>query len=900
MQAAGEKLEHQDCIESRLLFWAGALPESPALLGIGTQPLSYAGLYRQIEETVQNLNALGIGRRDRVALALPNGPDSAACCLSVASGATAIPLNPASTASEFSSYFSDLRPEAIVVDVKSNSPAADVADSLGIRVLRMISDSRQPAGTFQLEGSSNGRTPQRTGFAQAEDVALLLQTSGTTSRPKMARLTHRNLCAGARNNQIIYGLTPQDRCLNLTPMYLSQGLVLSVLTSVLSGGSVVCTPGLHLSTFFDWLEAYQPTWFSTPPTNLQSILTRGAKRPELTTCLRFIRSSSSSLSQKLADDLEEFFVGVPVLDTYGTTEASSSIAVNPSGRRKAGSAGVAAGACEIAIMDANGTILPPGEVGEVVIRGPNVIAGYENDPEANATSFEGEWLRTGDLGTQDADGYLFLKGRKKEIINRGGQKISPQEIDDVLLAHPAVAEVATFPIPNERLGEEIGSAVVLRDRVSQSQSFEMELREYAAARLADFKVPRRFFFLDQIPKSQAGKLQRLRLAEQLGASEPASTVPKREASPPMTDANIPSGLLETLLTQIWEDMLDRRPIGMEDDFFELGGDSLLGARLLARVDRIFGKKLTVAWFFEAPTIRRMAKILQSAGSSIVASQVIGIRSSGSHPPLYVISPQPLIRALTLRLLDDQPLFGISDVDSSTLPEPYRLEDIAARQVAALREFQPEGPYLLAGWCADGIIAYEMAQQLRAQGQSVPLVVMFDSFNRSRSTNESRWFAWSRRLSFHLAALSEMNSKRAMRYCLERMAAVSAKFRESTWRVLYKLQLRTNRRLDPGMRMAERIVRLAVNQYCPQPYPGRVLLIRAEKRPLSSRADAAFGWRNLIDDLTVTDVPGNHRDIFGEPNVAVMANSINAKLLETRGLSEANQDDSPWSVVVTNP
>ncbi|MBS0562659.1 MAG: AMP-binding protein, partial [Proteobacteria bacterium] len=257
------------------------------------------------------------------------------------------------------------------------------------------------------------------------------------------------------------------------------------------------------------------SWYTAVPTMHQTILGL-AKRHEETiknARLRFIRSSSSSLPPQVMQALEETF-GVPVIEAYGMTEASHQMASNPLPPRArfAGCVGIAAGP-DVAIMDDDGTLLPPGSIGEVVIRGRNVTAGYENNPDANAKAFTNGWFRTGDQGVMDAEGYLRLTGRLKEIINRGGEKISPIEVDTIVMDHPAVAQCLTFALPHAMLGEEVAAAVVLREGHAAT---DHELHDFASKHLASFKVPRKWVFLDEIPKGATGKLMRIGLAEKLG------------------------------------------------------------------------------------------------------------------------------------------------------------------------------------------------------------------------------------------------------------------------------------------------------------------------------------------------------------------------------------------------
>jgi acyl-CoA synthetase (AMP-forming)/AMP-acid ligase II len=334
----------------------------------------------------------------------------------------------------------------------------------------------------------------------------------------MVALTQGNLCASAANVAASLALGPGDRCLNVMPLFHIHGLVAAVMASLHAGGSVFCAPGFNALRFFGWLEESRATWYTAVPTIHQAVLDRAPRNVEVLerVRLRLVRSSSAALPPQVMARLEEVF-RAPVIEAYGMTEAAHQMASNPlpPRARKPGSVGVAAGP-EIAIMDGAGRLLPAGGTGEVVIRGRNVTAGYLGNAAANASAFAGGWLRTGDQGWIDDEGYLRLTGRLKEIINRGGEKISPREVDETLLDHPAVAQAVTFALPDAKLGEEVAAVIVLREGAAAT---EAEIRDFARARLAPFKVPRRVLFLAEIPKGATGKLQRIGLAEKLGLVE---------------------------------------------------------------------------------------------------------------------------------------------------------------------------------------------------------------------------------------------------------------------------------------------------------------------------------------------------------------------------------------------
>jgi acyl-CoA synthetase (AMP-forming)/AMP-acid ligase II len=485
---------------------------APAIGAPGRPWLSHGELRELAQRTVADLNAMGIGRGDRVAMVLPNGPEMAALFVTVACAATTAPLNPAYKAEEFDFYLADLNASALIVLQGMETPARGVAVAKGIPVIELFPGEK--AGMFTLTGDHFG-TLARPGPAEAEDVALILHTSGTTSRPKIVPLRHVNVTASAIHIGAALDLAPNDVCLNIMPLFHIHGLIAAVLASLAAGGAVSCTPGFNAFKFFAQFDEVRPSWYTAVPTMHQALLVPASRNTEIIGRgrLRLIRSSSASLPPQVMTALENVF-NVPVIESYGMTEAAHQMAANPlpPAPRYPGSVGIAAGP-EVAVMADDGSLLPAGETGEVVIRGRNVTAGYEHNPDANAKAFSAGWFRTGDEGYLDEAGYLRLTGRLKEIIIRGGEKISPLEVDNVLMDHPDIAQVLTFGIPHPKLGEEVGAAVVLRDGAAGD---EHSIRDFAATRLAAFKVPRRIVFLPEIPKGATGKLMRIGLAEKLG------------------------------------------------------------------------------------------------------------------------------------------------------------------------------------------------------------------------------------------------------------------------------------------------------------------------------------------------------------------------------------------------
>lgn len=480
--------------------------------------MCYSELQHQISTIADGLYAMGIGRDSRVALVLPNGPEMAIAFLAVASCATCAPLNPSYTADDFAFYLDDLGVDALIVLAGIDSPARTIAQRLKIQILELRFDGHDPAGSFTIINTEGFADNGSVEYAHTDDVALVLHTSGTTGRPKQVRLTHANLCASAANIAATLRLTSDDRCLNIMPLFHIHGLIAAVLASIAAGSSVACTPGITGGSFFDWLDELRPTWFTAVPTMLQHILASASdfqaaiqRNP-----LRFIRSASAPLSPALMAALERCF-NAPVIEAYGMTEAAHQIASNPlpPGLRRPGSVGLAAGP-EIAICDEAGTLLPQGARGEVVIRGSNVTNSDADPMIQNSVGVKG-WLRTGDQGWLDADGYLFLTGRLKEIIKRGGETISPREIDAVIESHPGVHTAIAFGVPHRTLGEEIVAAVVKNGAMPIQES---DILEWVRNKFGMTRVPRKIYFVADLPRTESGKVRRSELPRLLGITQP--------------------------------------------------------------------------------------------------------------------------------------------------------------------------------------------------------------------------------------------------------------------------------------------------------------------------------------------------------------------------------------------
>lgn len=486
-----------------------APPEPAALIIPETGArLTYRDLADGVGRVASQLASAGVKPGDRVAMALPNGPAAIICLLAAAATATAVPLNPAYRHDEFLFYLDDTGARLLLVPATGADEAVQAAAD---RHIRVVTVDTQPSGRVALPGlpaSASAASPT------SESVALVLHTSGSTGRPKRVPLSHGRLAISAHNIATTYALTPDDVALCVMPLFHVHGLVASTLATLLTGGSIVLPERFNPLAFWRMVREQRVTWYSAVPTMHRMLLARAgnATRPAGAEGLRFIRSASAHLTPQTMHRMEEVF-GVPVLEAYGMTEAAHQIASNPPppAGRKPGSVGPGTGV-RLAIRAADGHFLGPGHAGEVVIQGPSVIAGYEGDSDADASAFVEGWFRTGDHGKLDTDGYLHLIGRIKDLINRGGEKISPVEIGALLRAHPAIDDAIAFGIPHPTWGEEVAAAVVLNGSAT-----EADLSAYCRAHLAEFKCPKKFHFVSTIPRTATGKIKRKAVMEAIMA-----------------------------------------------------------------------------------------------------------------------------------------------------------------------------------------------------------------------------------------------------------------------------------------------------------------------------------------------------------------------------------------------
>jgi acyl-CoA synthetase (AMP-forming)/AMP-acid ligase II len=568
-------------------------PNAAAIVGSHFAPVSYSELQRQIEGVRTGLRAAGFDQNARIAVAIANPAQATLAIVAISCSATAVPIDPKLTVAEVERCLRILRPDAVLALYDTPSATRTVAGQRRVPIIeaRIVQPGRLDL-TFDFPKIGSALPPDE---PNPHTPIFILHTSGTTADPNLVPFSHRNMLAVTERLQAWFGLTPQDRCLTVSPVYYSHALTTAVLPPLLTGGSTAFPANATNVDPSEWFGDLKPTWYSAGPTLHLAVLEKLEQRADARRMhsLRFVSSAGAPLSADMGQRMQAV-LGAPVLEHYGSSETAQ-IATNrpPPGRSKPGTVGIPWPDI-VSIVDDDGRELPPGERGEILIRGPSVTAGYLNAPELNLSSFVDGAYRTGDIGSLDADGFLTLHGRKKELINRGGEKIAPLEVDQALQQHPDVAQAAAYAVPHPRLGEDVAAAVILRPGAGVTPD---ALREFLVDKLAPFKIPRRIVVVDQLPKGISGKVQRRRLGDMMNGSV--------QGAAPLEDR------LHADLIQIWKKILKIDAVSVDDDFFEKGGDSLLAMDVGVELERLTGKAQPEAILFEAPTIRELAKKLTS-------------------------------------------------------------------------------------------------------------------------------------------------------------------------------------------------------------------------------------------------------------------------------------------------
>ena len=693
-------------------------PDAAAIVCSRLGSLSFGDLARHIQEIAAQFRAAGIGTASRVGVALPRGPEAALLSIAVCCTAILVPLNPNLPSAELQAELKRLRLDALIVPNDPCLPdwVSAAGDAFGLFTVTKAASCFEDVALQQVRAVCR---PRPTSPPTAQSWAALFRTSGTTGTFKRVPVTHENLLAMANKMGRWLKLTPADRSACILPISYNAGFKATLLAPLLIGCSVALPESTGPHDFERWSSELRPTWLTAAPPFLQAVVEKlrgrpgGALASSFAPSLRFVLSTASYLPPATGAELERL-LGLPVVEFYGLCEAGMMTApVLPPGTAKPGSVGrIPQG--ELAIRDDKGIFLQAGETGEVMVRGPSVMPGYLfGDIEDVPSGLQDGWLPTGDLGTVDADGFLTIVGRRKEIINRGGEKVSPYDVERALLCHPAVREAASFAVPHPRLGENVGAAVVLHRSTSLTSA---QLIDFVCDRLAPYQMPRHIQIVESLPVGATGKISRSQLSEAFANRE-------RPKVQPMAP-------LEILIADIWQRLLKRTDVGVDDDFFEIGGDSLQATEMLLELEETTHHRIEPSEVRVQLTIRHLAGILADAAAA--KREVITRVRSGQGTPLFLCHGDYTgwgfyAFRLAALLKGDGPVYLLHSMLDST-EGIETIEDMVQHHLPHIEAAAQSGPIRLAGYCHGGHAALEIAGQLERAGRTVETITLIDTFS----------------------------------------------------------------------------------------------------------------------------------------------------------------------------
>jgi oxalate---CoA ligase len=846
---------------------AAAHPDAPAIVATGLVPLSFAALAEQIEKIGKQFEAAGITGASRVGIALPRGPEAALLSIAACCHATVVPINIALSSIDLRTELERVRLDALILSDQASLPdwASGAGDDCGLFAAARAVSSFEAIRLRQVRPVRRPKPPRP---ISAQSWAVVFRTSGTTGLPKRVPVTHENLVEMARKMERWLELKPTDRSACIMPLHYNAGFKATLLVPLLAGCSVALPESAAPQDFESWVTELRPTWLTASPAFLQAVVDTLARRaadvpaPCFEHSLRFVLSTASYLSDAIRRDLERL-LAVPVVEFYGLCEAGMMTApmLRP-GESKPGSAGRIP-QDEVAIRSDTGRWLPAGEPGQVMLRGPSVMPGYlVEDIDGVPTGLHDGWLATGDIGTVDSEGFLTILGRTREIINRGGEKIAPYDVEKALLGHPAVREAAAFAVPHPRLGENVGAAVVLHDG---AQATSLQLIDFISGRLAPFQMPRQIHVVASLPVGLTGKISRSSLSSQFaGYRMPAVR---------------PAASLEILIADIWQQRLECADIGMDDDFFQIGGDSLQATEMLLDLEKTTGQRISPSDVRAQLTIRRLCEVLARAAEA--KQELLTEVRSGTGTPLFFCHGDfggwgfYAVRLARL-LAHDGPIYLLHSVlDSATGIDS--IEEMARRYLPHVVAAAPYGPIRLAGYCHGGLAALEVARQLEAVGRDIEHVILIDTFSinarpamralvpavsrafgllpgRSGHKLRGRACASLWRLAIHILAGDQAIASRVTRTVRNR----SMQFWDDSRRTTYYQ---------------------AMSRYLPPPVAADVIcLLCDEYRPKKEYAPGP--WSRLARSVWVGGIPGDHNTCISR-HADELAACIN-RMLEAKG------------------
>jgi oxalate---CoA ligase len=835
-------------------------PDAAAIVCPGLESLSFGDLARRIQQIGTQLRAAGIGPASRVGIALQRGPEAALLSVTVCCTASVLPINPNLPPAELRAELERIRLDALIVPADAGLPdwASAAGEGFGLfKATKAISSF----GEIALEQVRPIQRSRPASPVTARSWAAIFRTSGTTGASKRVPVTHENLIEMARKMERWLKLSPADRSACILPIYYNAGFKATLLAPLLIGCSVALPASTSPADIHRWLAELRPTWLTAAPAFLQAVVEKLQARVGGTPdhSLRFVLSTASFLPEATGTALERL-LAVPIVEFYGLCEAGMMTApALPPELARAGSVGrIPEG--ELAVRDDKGAFVRPGQAGEVVLRGPSVMPGYLfDDIDGVPSGLQDGWLSTGDLGIIDREGFLTIVGRTKEIINRGGEKISPYDVEKALLRHPAVREAAAFAVPHPRLGENVGAAVVLHAGVEATFP---QLIDFIYDRLAPFQMPRHIHIVESLPVGPTGKISRPQLS--------AAFAHHRRTT------QRPAASLEIVIADIWQRVLERTDIGMDDDFFEIGGDSLQATEMLLELEETTHHRIAPSDVRAQLTIRQLCETLASAAAA--KREVLTRVKSGQGTPLFLCHGDfcgwgfYAFRLAEL-LQGDGPVYLLHSVLDSTMGIDT-IEEMARRYLPDIAAVAPSGPIRLAGYCHGGLAALEVARHLEGAGRTVDKIVLIDTFSINARPLMRAIVPLVSIASRFVPGASGRRLRRSALPSLWRLVShILAGDRAIARRVTRTIQTRKMRVWDTSRRTT---YYRAMSEYLPPRIRAEMICLLSEEYSTKKDYDVE-PWEHLAHTVRAARIPGEHNTCISR-HVGDLAACINRMIV----------------------
>lgn len=808
---------------------ASRSPDSLAVIPFDRPPVSYRNLRNILWGNIRQLTALEIQNQTRIGFISTDAYEMVQWIYSVSSLCIAVPIDANLSETQYSTLFELMKLDFIILGKDLDETIQSIVEAARIPIIRI---KEEPIPAFDHPSNSD------------DDICLLLTTSGTTSKPKLVPITSRNLFVSNHDRSVFFELTHKDCALIPTP--LSRGIAINVMLSThIAGGSIALMSGFNHADFFKLLEKHPISWFNASPAVMASIVSyANEKRLHISSpAIRFIRSGGAPLSNNLKRKLEKLF-SVQVVKSYGITEVGTICSTyNQNIEGKSGSVGISVGS-EIKIHN-----------GEVLVKGENVFPGYLDAPEIKQDTFLDGWFRTGDLGRIDEDGFVYIVGRIKEMINRGGEKISPYEVEEYLERNPSIKQAVVFPRIDNQGNEEVAAAIVLKDKRDIDA---LGLRNFLGAYISSYKIPSIYYVTDSIPVGENGKFQRRKLSAHFAGFTPltdAGLKPSEETTP-----------TERIVKSIYEKILNKKNISIYHNFFDLGGDSLSASLLHSELSDAFKIDIPVHALFDCPEISKISEFIDSLERKRGNLKfVVPLRKSGFKEPLFFVHSldgDALGYYHVGSLLDpNRPVYGIQFKYDDKWTAPLDFSQIARRYIEEIKLVQPSGPYYIAGICLGGRIAYEIVQQLSDNHEDVEFLAMFDVILLSK--NDAAGIPKNTIMKKSIRTLRQLMEIKPTDYGKLLSRKANSLYLYLSTKYIVKINSKFKRDFLLKNRRALLTQAGSISRH--KTYNGPVIYYQAAD-PTPKSELSANAWKKLIPNIKVIQVDMEHND-FNDPLMA---------------------------------